>query len=200
MASIVYTIIMSKTLLFKNIANISTGYPFRAALNKLSGNDIKVISAKNITENTVINFNNLTAVRDIGFKEKFYVCFNDIILTARGYFKAGVVDEVIENTIASASVYIIRLTDKNILPKYLAIYFNSAIGQKKLSERATGAAITTILKSDLENIDINIPNLEKQKQIIEVYENNQAMQKLLKQKAFLTNKISQGLINKSLTA
>ena len=40
---------------------------------------------------------------------------------------------------------------------------------------------------------------EKQQEIVDIYRNNQAQQKLLKQKAILTNKIAEGAVNKLLT-
>ncbi len=81
----------------------------------------------------------------------------------------------------------------------MAIYLNSIKGQRQLSEQMTGAAIKTILRKDLENLNFEVPALEKQQQIIDIYQNNQKQQQLLKQKIFLTNKISKGAINKLIT-
>ena len=162
--------------------------------------DVKVIQAKDITYDGEVDLSDLISVSDIGFKSKFFAKKGDNILAARGNPRAGVIKNDTEKTIISTSVYILRLKEKNVNPEYLAVYINSWQGQKLLDERMTGAAIKTILRRDLENIEVPVPSLEKQQEIIDIYRNNQTQQKLLKQKAFLTNKISEGLINKLLTA
>jgi restriction endonuclease S subunit len=103
-----------------------------------------------------------------------------------------------KNIIASSSVYILRLKDKNIMPEYLTIYLNSSDGQKQLTESSTGATIKSIKKNDLENIEIIMPNLEKQKKIIEVYHTNNKLQEALIKKINLIKNINEVVINKLL--
>ena len=64
-----------------------------------------------------------------------------------------------------------------------------------MNEKATGVVISTILKKDLENIVITIPTIETQKKIIDLYQNNKKIEKLLEKKKTLINKISQDIIN-----
>lgn len=70
------------------------------------------------------------------------------------------------------------------MPEYLVIYLNSNEGQKKIKERMTGSVIKTILRRDLENIKISIPNKEIQTVIINLFHNNQTQQKLLDRKKY----------------
>lgn len=180
------------------IAKVLTGYPFRSSLRNVLGNEIRVIQAKDIKAGITIDTDNLVMIENQDFYERFFIRRSDVLLSARGALHATAVNFDLSNVIASLSLYIIRLTINQVKPEYLAIYLNSLKGQKLLSEKSTGAAITTILRRDLEEIEIVIPSPEDQRQIIEIYENNQRQQKLLKQKAFLTSRISQGLINQLL--
>lgn len=191
---------MTSSKLLKNIAEVLPGHSFRSSLKGLLGDKIRVIQAKDINYSSKVDLSDAIIVGDTGFKAKFFTQKDDVILAARGTPRAGVIKFETENTIISTSVYIIRPTDKNINPEYLAIYLNSLKGQKLLGERMTGAAIKTILRRDLENIEVVVPSLEKQKEIIDIYRNNQAQQKLFKQKEFLINKISEGVINKILNS
>ncbi|MEA3450118.1 MAG: restriction endonuclease subunit S [Patescibacteria group bacterium] len=180
------------------IAEISTGFPFRSSINNVLGDEVKVIQAKDIKTGILVDLDNLISVEDQNFQQRFYVKKDDVLLSARGIFHASVVCGEVENVIASFSVYILRVASKKVKPEYLAIFFNSMYGQKVLSERSIGAAIRTILRRHLEDMIITVPSLEKQQQIIDIYKNNQKQQIFLKQKAFLTDKISQGAINKIL--
>jgi len=102
------------------------------------------------------------------------------------------------NIIASSSVYILRLIDENLKPEYLAIYLNSNNGQKEISKSLTGGAIKTILKKDLENICVVVPETSKQQAIINLYNNNIAFQNKLNTKKILINNIIETAVSKIL--
>ena len=180
------------------LAEIITGYPFRTSLGELAGDDIMVVQAKDILVGSDINLNNAFKIAHQNFNSKSLLKKGDVVLSVRGKFRASVIKEDINNIIASSSVYVLRITYSGIIPEYLSIYLNSRNGQKQINERISGAVIKTILKSDLANLQIAVPSLEIQNQIIKIYNNNQCQQKLLTQKQFLTNKITEGAINKLL--
>lgn len=182
----------------KDIANVIAGYTFRTALKSHKNGLMAVVQAKDILDNFYITKDSLTKIDLQEYQTKAFIKENDIVISSRGSFRASIIKGDTANMIASSSVYVLRVEDKNILPKYLAIYLNSMDGQKKIKEKMTGSVIKTILRRDLENVKIPIPNKEIQNTIINLFQNKQAQQKLLNKKIRLTNQIIENSISKFL--
>lgn len=179
----------------KNIADIVAGYTFRTALQTQKDGKALVVRAKDIS-NLFIEDQNLIKVDHQKYKTKAVIKKNDVIISVRGKFQAGVYKGDLKNIIASSSVYILRITDVNVLSEYLAIYLNSKIGQREINKTLTGGAIKTILRKDLENLNIVIPEIKKQKTIIDLYKNNLKLQEKLDVKQRLINNITETAIGK----
>ena len=92
-------------------------------------------------------------------------------------------------------MYIIRLKITDILPKFLAIYLNSSRGQSQLLQSTTGIVINSLSIKDLSTIEIIIPDVEVQKNMIEIYMNNTKLRTLLNQKSELIGQMSDIIIN-----
>lgn len=179
----------------EQFSEVISGYSFRVGLSSQENGDIYVVRAKDVDENLYININELTTIEKEDFKEKFFLNKSDVILSARGKLEAAVLDANQKDIIASSSVYIIRLQRNDIIPEYLAIFLNSIDGQRKIKERITGSAIKTILRKDLKDIPITIPDIKTQKEIVDIYKISQREQQLLKQKTIFKKQISEGLIS-----
>jgi len=93
-------------------------------------------------------------------------------------------------------LFIIRLLDKDILADYLALYLNSLDGQNKLFKIAIGSSFHAIPRKALDDLDIPVPNIEKQKLIIKLNINIKEQQKLVDYKYKLIDNIfNQALIS-----
>lgn len=189
---------MKKQKKLKQVVDILLGYSFRMSLKDIPSGDIAVIQSRDITDNIIVEINNAVKVEKKDFSEKFYLHKNDILLSARGNFKIGIFKEDSAKAIASSSVYVLRLKDDAVYSEYLTIFLNSIEGQRRLNSISSGATIKTILRRELDEIEIVVPSLEKQKKIIEIFENTKKQEKLLNDKIFFTNKIAEGAITKLL--
>ena len=180
----------------KEIAKISLGYSFRGSIQEEKDGNMFVIQAKNVKDNFYIqNTDKLVKIKHPIYEDRL-VKQNDIILSSRGYFNASV-SKTSENMIASSSVYIIRSLNPNIiLPEYLALYLNSKKGQFLLKRNQTGSMVKVILKTDLEGIDIIIPDIEKQKILIQSFNVLRDIEKLLSTKKELLEQNFNGLFTK----
>jgi restriction endonuclease S subunit len=179
----------------KDIAEVIAGYSFRTALKGKEDASLFVLQAKNISDISSVNEENLDGIDFENYRSKAIVKKGDVVISSRGSFRSGSVGLGIKDMIAASSVYILRPKTKNIIPYYLAIYLNSYDGQKQLTESATGAAIKAIRRNDLENITITIPDLEAQKKIVNLYLTGKVLQKKLKRKMELINSINEEAIN-----
>lgn len=156
-----------------------------------------VVSAKDIKDNFIIsNSDHLTKISHPIYEDRL-VKKDDILLSNRGYFKAGVFS-LEKNTIAASSVYILRIKKDVVLPEYLVIWINSKKGQNEINKNTTGTMIKTILKSELENIKIEIPIMEKQKKIIELNKIKIELKDKLKKKEQIFENIFQGTLSKTI--
>ncbi len=182
----------------KSIAKIQAGYTFRTALKTVERGENFVVQARDINGGLYINDNKLDKIDHQIIKSNALVKKNDVIISVRGKFRSGVYRGDLNNIIASSSVYILRLFDKSIYPEYLSIFLNSNNGQKEIRKSLTGGAIKTILRKDLENLNIIIPEAKKQKTIIDLYKNNSRLQEKLDIKKYLINNIAKIAISKIL--
>jgi len=189
---------MQKKLYLKNIAEVIAGYTFRTALQGKENASLFVLQAKNIFDDATVDEENLDGIDFENFRSRATVEKGDVVISSRGNFRAGVVSLGIKDIIASSSVYILKIKADSVVPEYLAIFLNSLNGQKQIGEKATGAAINTILRKDLEDMKIIMPDIETQEKIVRLYHTNKKLEKTLTRKINLINSINEGAINKLL--
>jgi len=186
--------------LLKDIAQVASGFSFRGALPIKERGSIRVVQAKNIDpEMEISEASPLTRVDAAGIGDTLHLREGDVLLATRsvgsGDFKANSCGELKGDVIASSSVCIIRLNDERVLPAYLAIYLNSAIGQEALSHYASGAAVQLLLLRNIREIEIPIPPLEVQRDLIDLLRNTRTQKRLLERQKELLRYIDRHVMN-----
>ena len=96
---------------------------------------------------------------------KHLLSSKDLLFAAKGSKNICVITpETNKTCVASPSFIVIRIKDKEkILPEW---YLNSLFIQKLLQNNALGSAIKSITKNVLEDLEIPIPSVERQKAYI----------------------------------
>jgi restriction endonuclease S subunit len=189
---------MQKKTYLKDIAEVITGYTFRTALQGKENSSLFVLQAKNILDNSSVDEDGLDGIDFENYWSKAIVKKGDVVISSKGNFRAGAINQGLKNIIATSSVYILRPKSDNILSEYLAIFLNSQKGQKQINEKSTGAVINTILRKDLENIKVALPDIETQKKIIDLYHTGKKLRDALNKKMKLVSSINEVAINKLL--
>ena len=129
--------------------------------------------------------------------EKHMLCAGDVLFAAKGTKNfATVFENHNEPSVASTSFFVIRPTDKKLLPQYLSWVLNSPTTQILLKGQAIGTSIPSISKQVLENLEIAIPSIDKQKAILQITKLRNK-EKFLKQKieTLREKQIQQQIIN-----
>ena len=104
-----------------------------------------------------------------GISEKHLLKDGDVLFAAKGTKNfAAVFENHNEPSVASTSFFVIRITDKKLLPQYLAWLLNSNTTQNVLKGQAIGTSIPSISKQVLEHLEISIPSIEIQKTILQI--------------------------------
>lgn len=184
------------TIRLKNSFEVVTGYTFRYSIQETHNGNLFLLQAKDVINNFFIKESILSRISFDTYSTEAFVRYDDIILCSRGNIQASVIKSNEEDIIASSSVFILRSKDNCVLSEYLAIYFNSNQGQADLSRVLVGSSIKSIKKVDLENMEIPVPSLEVQENIVSLHNKGLELNKLISRKAELNLNIMNGIINK----
>lgn len=179
--------------LIKNIANIQTGL-----YAKPSGTgELVYLQSKHFDESGKLHSILHLDLPKEGISEKHLLKEGDILFAAKGTKNfAAVFEYHNEPSVASTSFFVIRPSDQNVLPQYLAWFLNNHTTQTLIKGQAIGTSIPSISKQVLENLEINIPNIETQKAILQITQLRN-MEKALKQniETLREKQIQQQIIN-----
>ena len=160
-----------------DITNIQTGIFAKSA----DSGDIVYLQAKHFDENGQRTASLHADLSANGISDKHILRHGDILFAAKGTKNfAAVYEQHNLTAVASTSFFVLRLTDKNVLPEYLAWFLNHPNTLTLLKTQATGTSIPSISKSVLESLEIKIPDAETQQTILKIA-NLRKQEKNLKQ-------------------
>lgn len=153
-----------KTLL-KDITNIQTGL-----FAKSSGfGELVYLQSKHFDEWGQLHAVLHPDMPAEGIPEKHLLKNGDVLFSAKGTKNfAAVFENHNEPAVASTSFFVIRPTDKKVLPQFLAWFLNNRTTQTLLKGQAIGTSIPSISKQVLENLEITVPDIEIQKAILQI--------------------------------
>ncbi|MBU1200653.1 restriction endonuclease subunit S [Patescibacteria group bacterium] len=177
----------------KDIANIISGYTFRKAIGPENVGYQLILQSKNIKNESIISDKDLTKISFKTTRTNSFAKNNDVVISSRGSFRSAVIKST-KKILASSSVYILHITDNQILPEFLSLYLNSSRGNKNLQNITTGSTIKSILKNDLESLKIPIPPFSTQKNLIKLSQNQINQAKLLGDKLTINSNILEGAL------
>nr|WP_288305687.1 restriction endonuclease subunit S [uncultured Romboutsia sp.] len=151
----------------KYIALLNSGFQGRAT----EGNDYRIIKLKDVTKDGVVNYNELANFNSEKVNEKYILKNNDIIIKAKsGDNTAAIINTDEENVVAASHYIVIRVKDTSIIdPEYLVMYLNSDYVQNYFEIHREGSAIPIIKMKTLEDLQIKVIDIEKQKELAKIY-------------------------------
>jgi restriction endonuclease S subunit len=152
----------------KKIANIQTGYTFRNKIVHRDDGNFAVIQMKDLDSEYIKDNKDILKISDFNISDKHFIQNGDLLFKSRGSNNTSSIFDDKITAILSAPLLLIRINNTQILPEYLNWYIGSSIAQSYFNSISEGTSQKMINKSALENLEINIPPLEKQKLIIEL--------------------------------
>lgn len=153
-----------KTLI-KDITNIQTGV-FARPLDK---GELVYLQSKHFDENGKLLGELHADLFGNGISEKHLLKDGDVLFSAKGTKNfAAVYENQNPAAVASTSFFVLRPAKNKILPEYLSWFLNHPETQKFLKDKARGTAIPSIRKTELEDLEISIPSIEKQRTVIQL--------------------------------
>jgi len=179
----------------KDITNIQTGL-----FAKPSGKgDVVYLQSKHFDEKGQLRSLLHSDLKSDNIITKHMLQTGDVLFAAKGTRNfAAVYENHNKSAVASTSFFVIRIADKTLLSEYLVWFLNHPSTQSVLKSNARGTAIPSIRKSVLDELEISLPSLEKQKLIVKLSKlaNKEAeiSTKIISlKKSFIEQKILQGI-------
>ena len=132
--------------------------------------------------------------------ERYLLAKDDLLFAGKGTTYLCKVFDLDIPSIASTTLYIIRLASKDILPDYLCWYLNqpSVIAVIKAQQVGTGTPL--IHKQVVENFEVPIPDIDTQRQIVELAKlqtrEKELYQTIAEKRQLITNQLIMNKLNK----
>lgn len=158
-----------------DVANIVGGQTFRGKAEGNSTSNIHLVQIKNITEGILSEIKKLSYANIDPHKLKVRLQKGDLLLPLRGDRQAALLFNVdcSEKSITTTTnqVAVLRPNQELVLPIYLLWYLNTQYFKETLSRLKTGTTISHLSIKRLSEIDIDLPSLEVQAQVVDIYRN-----------------------------
>ncbi len=153
----------------KEIAAVQMGYSFRARLEQLETGGVAVIQMKDLTDRNRVACLELARVDLPNLKENHLVQSGDLVFRSRGLSPtSALLTEDPGPAVVAAPLLRIRADRKTVLPEYLNWFINQPPAQAFFTSRAKGTAQQMISKQALDELEVYLPSLALQRQIVEL--------------------------------
>jgi len=158
------------------ICEFISGYAFKSSdLKSIKEKEIylPVIKIGNLTENGIVDINNVQYFEYNNDLERYLIQNNDILIAMTGATvgKVGISNK--QNLLLNQRVGIIRTKTEKLLQSYLARLLLSENFYKYCQELALGGAQGNISGNQILNFEIPLPSTEKQQELVNELDNYQ---------------------------
>jgi len=157
-------------LKIKQLATVRMGYSFRSRLEASRCGEVAVIQMKDLLQDNTVGCKKLVKIEMETVKEHHLAQKGDLVFRSRGQITtAAILLEDPGKAVVAAPLLRIRITKSDkILPEYLNWYIGQRDAQIFLASRAKGTVQKMISKQAIEDLEVYLPTLEQQKNIVEL--------------------------------
>lgn len=167
----------------KDLATVSTGFSFRKKVQENMNGNIFVLQVKDLDDADRIDVKTTIKTNIDDVPDKYYLTADDIIFKSRGAYNRAAYTktdkQLFYNVVIAAPLMIIRVDTTKVEPAYIAWYVNKTSSQLYFDKEAKGTGIRMISKKTLDELDVVVPSLEKQRQIVAMQELIEREKKLM---------------------
>jgi len=150
------------------IASVSAGYAFRTTI-KPSDEGVLVIQMKDTGQKEGLVWDDVIQTELPGRAPKAWLENGDLLFLARGSNNYSVcVKDIAEETVCTPHFFHIRITDPAITSEFLNWQINQLPAQNYINEAAEGQEKQNIRRTVLEDLNIIVPSIPKQNEIVEL--------------------------------
>ncbi len=182
-------------LQIEKFCTIKTGYSFRGQPTADKNGTFYLLQAKDIDTFGEIAYHQCIKISTNNIKHITPLSQGEIVLTARGSFKAALFDSN-KQFVTSNAMFILSVDSKVCNNDYLAIWLNSPACKKQLDKVALLSSTTpTLPRMALNDLVVDLPHIEKQEELVKLYRLNNR-QLILQQEIYNLRKMQlENMIN-----
>ena len=93
----------------------------------------------------------------------------EVVFQTRGVsYRAAIVPSADSPMLAAGSLFILTPDTTHVTPEYLVFFLNLPVTQAALRQMATGSTIPNLRRSEIEQLEVPLPNLSDQRQLVEL--------------------------------
>jgi len=149
------------------IADVRMGYPFRSRLEHDAEGDVVVVQMKDIDDANLLHAEDAMKVSLPEGKGHHLIREGDLVFRSRGRSNSvALVAADIGEAVLAAPMLLIR--PRNVLPAYLHWFINLPATQASLAALAEGTSVRMISKDALQDLDVPLPSMARQRRIVDV--------------------------------
>lgn len=151
-----------------DIATIRSGYTFRGAIEPVPDGDVRILQIKDLEQDWQGDHEALPAISWEQRVEPPFLGQGEIVVAARGNRNVAVVYRSNIPVVATSQFLIVTLRRKEceIVPEYLCWVLNHPVTQQMFNR--SGTNIQLITKAALLDVEIPVPSVYTQRQLIEL--------------------------------
>lgn len=172
-----------------DLAVVKAGHAFRGKIEDIKGGTARVLQIRDLDEfGQIKDWPTVLRTNITGRKQPDWLKNGDILFAARGLRNfAGCLNDISVPTVCGPHFFQLHVHNRReVLPEYVAWALNQQPIQKYFKQSAEGSSQLSIRKAVLENTEITIPSLVKQKSIVGL--NKAVMKERKVLKALLTSR------------
>lgn len=173
------------------------------------GEKLKVVGVKDFKSNFMVPFEQLETVQIDGDLSEAYELKENDIITVRSNGNKRLIGRCLlmgkidNKTSYSGFTIRIRLSNKNISPKFLAYYLKSSSTHELLINSGGGANISNLNQKILNSLPIAFPHFDQQIQLVDaikkVEQESQELEKVYANKLILIEELKKSILQKAFT-
>ncbi|MBW4647879.1 MAG: restriction endonuclease subunit S [Kastovskya adunca ATA6-11-RM4] len=176
----------------RDIASIRIGYAFRSSVERDPNGTVGVIQMKDIDQYNQLELSDVYRVQIEDLKPEHLLKKDDILFRSKGVSNtAALVSQDVGQCVASELLTVIRV--KKAIAGYIAWYINQPYGQYQIKRFSKGSSLLSVSNTELGELKIELPPLERQQLIAEVavlsQREQQIMDKLTRKRQVYTNAV-----------
>lgn len=153
----------------RDFCSIQSGFTPRGGLETRS-KGMLAIQLGDVAPDTDLDVGSLSRIEKQGVSARHLVGAGDVLFRSRGAhaYAYALSADISEPAVAIMPLFIIRPVADVADPRYVAWYLNQPAAQRHFAGGATGSNLRMIGKPVLEEVDVDLPPLDKQTAIAEL--------------------------------
>ncbi len=152
------------------LATVQMGYSFRSRLETTEHGRVAVIQMKDLLDDNTVSCDDLVRIDMESVKDHHLAQEGDLVFRSRGHVNtAAVLLKDPGKAVVAAPLLRIRVKKPDkVLPEYLSWFISQRDAQIFLTSRAKGTVQKMISKHAVEELEVILPSLAKQRSIVEL--------------------------------